>query len=56
MKVEDCLSRHDVPFVKIGTTGGQCLKISYSTNTLMDIPVDILDHTWRNALSEWLEA
>ncbi len=56
MRVEDTLSRYNVPFIKIGTTGGSCLRINDSTDTVLDIPVDILDHTWRNALSERLEA
>lgn len=55
LKVEDALSRNEVSFTKIGTVGGGTLKITNGTKILADIPVDILDHKWRNGLAEIME-
>jgi phosphoribosylformylglycinamidine synthase len=54
-KVEDELSRFEVPYTKLGTVGGGNLKITAGEKVLIDIPVDILDHTWRNGLHDILE-
>lgn len=55
LKVEDTISRHDVPYTKLGTVGGGTLKITDGGNVLADIPVDILDHKWRLGLIEIME-
>ncbi|MGA1848252.1 MAG: phosphoribosylformylglycinamidine synthase subunit PurL [Thermoplasmatota archaeon] len=54
-RVEDALSRHEVPYVKLGTVGGASLKITDGETILLDIPVDILDHAWREGLHDLLE-
>ena len=51
-KLEDCLSRHEVPYTKIGTVGDGSLKISDGDEVVVDIPVEDLDRTWRNGLSK----
>ncbi|MGA1821907.1 MAG: phosphoribosylformylglycinamidine synthase subunit PurL [Thermoplasmatota archaeon] len=55
LKVEDTLSRHSVPYEKIGTVLGENLLVTMEEEVLLDIPVSILDHTWRNGLSDLLE-
>jgi phosphoribosylformylglycinamidine synthase len=55
LKVEDTLSRHEIPYSKIGTVGGSTLKITCGEEVLSDIPVDILDHKWRNGLKDAME-
>jgi phosphoribosylformylglycinamidine synthase len=54
-RVEDSLSRHEAPFVKLGTVGGASLRITDNEELLIDIPVDVLDHTWRGGLERQLE-
>jgi phosphoribosylformylglycinamidine synthase len=54
-KVEDDLSRHEVPYIKLGTVGGGSLKITDGERTLLEIPVDILDHAWREGLHDLME-
>ncbi|MGA1792413.1 MAG: phosphoribosylformylglycinamidine synthase subunit PurL [Thermoplasmatota archaeon] len=54
-RVEDELSRYEVPYIKLGTAGGSNLKITEGERLLLDIPVDILDHAWRNGLTDLLE-
>ncbi|MBN1390140.1 MAG: phosphoribosylformylglycinamidine synthase subunit PurL [Candidatus Thermoplasmatota archaeon] len=54
-RVEDGLSRSEVPYIKLGTSGGANLRITEREKVLMDIPVDILDHAWRMGLTELLE-
>ncbi|MGA1866708.1 MAG: phosphoribosylformylglycinamidine synthase subunit PurL [Thermoplasmatota archaeon] len=54
-RVEDELSRYEVPYVKLGTSGGANLKITEGEKVLVDIPVDILDHMWREGLTDILE-
>ncbi len=55
LKVEDELSRFGVPYYKIGTVGGGNFKVTNGENILLDIPIDILDHTWRNGLGDLME-
>ncbi|MFW3145627.1 MAG: phosphoribosylformylglycinamidine synthase subunit PurL [Thermoplasmatota archaeon] len=55
LKVEDGLSRHEVPYVKIGTVDGASLTIRDGEEVLADIPVDVLDHSWRNGLPDIME-
>ncbi|MFO8050176.1 MAG: phosphoribosylformylglycinamidine synthase subunit PurL [Thermoplasmatota archaeon] len=50
LQVEEELSISGVPFTKIGTVGGASLIVYDAEEVLMDIPVDILDHEWRNGL------
>ena len=54
-KVEDELSRYEVPYFKLGTAGGANLKITDGERVITDIPVDILDHAWRTGLDTLLE-
>ena len=49
-KFEDCLSRHEVPYTKIGTVGDGAMKISDGDDVAIDIGVDELDRIWRDAL------
>jgi phosphoribosylformylglycinamidine synthase len=54
-RVEDCLSRHDVPYVKLGTVIGENLTVLDGDRTLIDIPVKDLDRAWRGGLGSQLE-
>jgi phosphoribosylformylglycinamidine synthase len=49
-KFEDCLSRHEVPYTKIGTVGNGSMKISNGDDVVIDIGVDEIDRIWREAL------
>jgi phosphoribosylformylglycinamidine synthase len=51
-KVEDCLSRHEIPYTKLGTVGNGSLRISNGEELLLDIPVEVLEHSWRNGLKD----
>ncbi|MEA3557868.1 MAG: phosphoribosylformylglycinamidine synthase subunit PurL, partial [Candidatus Thermoplasmatota archaeon] len=55
LQVEEDLSMAEVPFAKIGTVGGATLQVTDGEKILIDVPIDILDHTWRNGLDELLE-
>lgn len=54
-KMEDCLSRHHVPYVKMGTVSGERLRILDEEELLIDVGIDILDERWRNGLRYVLE-
>ncbi len=55
LKVEDCLSRHEAPYEKLGTVRDEGLRITDGEDVLMDIPVEVLDHQWRNGLTSIME-
>ncbi len=54
-KVEDCLSRYDVPYTKLGTVLNSNLRITDGEEIISDIPVEVLDHEWRNGLRSLVE-
>jgi phosphoribosylformylglycinamidine synthase II len=54
-RVEDCLSRHQAPYVKLGTVIGENLTVIDGDKTLMDIPVLELERAWRDGLGTQLE-
>jgi len=54
-KVEDCLSRHDVPYVKLGTVMGDRLVVREGSDVLIDLPVRQIDDNWRNGLARTME-
>jgi phosphoribosylformylglycinamidine synthase len=55
LKVEDCISRHEVPYTKLGTVRGESLRITKGEEVLVSIPVDVLDHQWRGGLDRLME-
>ena len=54
-RVEDCLSRHHVPYVKLGTVIGDRLTVLDGNDPIIDLPVTELDDAWRNGLGTQLE-
>ena len=55
LRVEDCISRHDVPYAKLGTVLGESLRVTSGEDILVDIPVNVLDHAWRGGLQRMME-
>lgn len=49
-KVEDCLSRYEVPYTKLGTVGNGSLRLTHGEELLADIPIEVIDHQWRGGL------
>jgi len=54
-RVEDCLSRHEVPFTKLGTVLGERLRIVDGEDLIIDLDVKDLDAAWRGGLKRILE-
>ncbi|MCK5772504.1 MAG: phosphoribosylformylglycinamidine synthase II, partial [Thermoplasmata archaeon] len=55
LRVEDCISRHEVPYTKLGTVLGESLRITSGEDLLVDIPVKVLDHAWRGGMKRMME-
>ena len=55
-EIERIAGLHNVPVVKIGSTGGNALRIANRGAQLIDAPVATVKQRWSNALEEMLHA